>query len=107
MRGNTVRARWVAAAAGAASLALVLSACGGSSTTATPKAAGDGGGIILAAGTEPQNPLLPANTNEVGGGLIMNLLFQGLVSYDGAGKSINQVADSIATTDSQTYTFKL
>jgi len=108
MRGNTVRARWVAAAAGAASLALVLSACGGSSTTATPKAAGGGGGgIILAAGTEPQNPLLPANTNEVGGGLIMNLLFQGLVSYDGAGKSINQVADSIATTDSQTYTIKL
>jgi len=105
MRGNTVRARWVSGAAGVACLALVLSACGGSSKTATPAA--DGGGIILAAGTEPQNPLLPANTNEVGGGLIMDLLFEGLVSYDAAGKSINQVAESIETTDSQTYTIKV
>jgi oligopeptide transport system substrate-binding protein len=106
MRGNTVRARWAAGIAGSACLALVLSACGGgtSSTSAEPKA---GGGVILAAGTEPQNPLLPANTNEVGGGLIMNLLFQGLVSYDGAGKSIDQVAASIDTKDSQTYTIKL
>jgi oligopeptide transport system substrate-binding protein len=106
MRGNTVRARWVTGAAGAACLALVLSACGGGSdTTAAPKA--DGGGIILASGTEPQNPLLPANTNEVGGGLIMKLLFEGLVSYDAAGKSINQVAESITTTDAQTYTIKV
>src|SRR5450631_2639452 len=106
MRGNTVRARWVTGIAGSACLALVLSACGGgtSSTSATPKA---GGGVILAAGQEPQNPLLPANTNETGGGLIMSLLFQGLVSYDAQGKSINQVADSITTKDSQSYTIKL
>jgi oligopeptide transport system substrate-binding protein len=83
----------------------VLSACGGTSSTSTPKAAGSG--VILAAGQEPQNPLLPANTNETGGGLIMNLLFQGLVSYDGQGKSINQVADSITTTDAQNYTIKI
>jgi oligopeptide transport system substrate-binding protein len=84
----------------------VLSACGGS-TTSTSATAKAGGGIILAAGYEPQNPLLPANTNETGGGLIMNLLFQGLISYDSQGKSVNEVADSIATTDSQTYTIKL
>jgi oligopeptide transport system substrate-binding protein len=84
----------------------VLSACAGgtSSTSATPNA---GGGVILAASTEPQNPLLPANTNEVGGGLIMSLLFQGLVSYDAQGKSINQVAESIETTDAQNFTIKL
>jgi hypothetical protein len=64
-------------------------------------------GIIVAAGTEPQNPLLPTNTNEVGGGLIMNLLFQGLISHDAHGKSINQVAASITTTDSQTFTIKV
>ena len=105
MRGNTVRARWAGVVAGTACLALVLSACGGGSTkAATPKA---GGGIILAAGQEPQNPLLPANTNETGGGLIMNLLFQGLVRYDAQGKSINEVADSITTKDSQSYTIKL
>ena len=30
-------------------------------------------------GTEPQNPLLPAHTNETGGGRIMTQLFAGLV----------------------------
>jgi ABC-type oligopeptide transport system substrate-binding subunit len=93
----------VTVVAGATCLALLLSACGGGSVT--PKA--DGGGIILAASTEPQNPLLPTNTNEVGGGLIMKLLFEGLISYDAQGKSINQVAESITTTDSQTFTIKL
>ena len=108
MRGNTVRARWVTAAAGAASLALVLSACGGSTTpSTTPTAAAGGGGIISAFGTEPQNPLLPANTNEVGGGNVMRLLFEGLISYDAEGKPVNQVASSIDTTDGQNYTIKL
>ena len=108
MRGNTVRARWVTAAAGAASLALVLSACGSSTpdTAATP-AAGGGGGTIIAYGSEPQNPLLPANTNETGGGRIMKLLFEGLISYDAEGKPVNEVAASIDTTDGQNYTIKL
>ena len=105
MRGNTVRARWVTAAAGAASLALVLSACGGSTTSTTPTAGG--GGTITAFGTEPQNPLLPANTNETGGGRIMKLLFEGLISYDAEGKPVNQVAASIDSTDGQNYTIKL
>lgn len=103
MRGTTRRARWVSATATTAFLALVLCACGGNTSTssASPKA---GVGIVLAAGTEPQKPLLPANTNEVGGDLIMNLLFQGLISYDAHGKSINQVAASITTKDAQTFT---
>jgi len=97
----------VTAAAGAASLALVLSACGGTTTPTTPTAAGGGGGVILAASTEPQNPLLPANTNEVGGGLIMKLLFEGLINYDAQGKPVNEVASSIDSTDGQNYTIKL
>jgi oligopeptide transport system substrate-binding protein len=112
MRGNTVRARWTTVIAGTATLALVLSACGG--TTANKPAAdssggagGGGGGIITAFGSEPQNPLLPANTNETGGGRIMKLLFEGLISYDAAGKPVNEVAESIATTDAQNYTIKL
>jgi len=107
MRGNTVRARWVTAIAGAACLALVLSACGGSSTKTSATPAAGGGGTILAYGSEPQNPLLPANTNETGGGRIMKLLFEGLISYDNAGKPVNQVAESITTTDAQNYTIKL
>ena len=107
MRGNSVRARWVTAAAGAASLALVLSACGGSTTPSTTASSGGGGGVILAASTEPQNPLLPANTNEVGGGLIMKLLFEGLINYDAKGKPVNEVAASIDSPDGQNYTIKL
>ncbi|MEO8556790.1 MAG: ABC transporter substrate-binding protein, partial [Actinomycetota bacterium] len=96
------------AAAGAASLALVLSACGGSTTPTTDTtAAGGGGGIITAYGSEPQNPLLPANTNETGGGRIMKLLFEGLISYDGKGKPVNEVAESIDSPDGQNYTIKL
>src|SRR5664280_1103179 len=106
MRATARRARAVSATVTAACLALVLSACGGGAgaDSAGPTTSG---GIILAAGTEPQNPLLPTNTNEVGGGLIMNLLFQGMISYDAHGKSINQVAASITTTDSQTFTVKV
>jgi oligopeptide transport system substrate-binding protein len=105
MRGNTARSRWFSAVAGGACLAVVLTACGGSKTATAP--AGKTGGVILAASGEPQNPLLPANTNETGGGLIMKLLFEGLVSYDAQGKPINQVADSITTTDAQNYTIKI
>ena|SRR5450631_1807356 len=107
MRGKSVRSRWVVGIAGSACLALALAACGGSSTKTTASPAAGGGGTILAYGSEPQNPLLPANTNETGGGRIMKLLFEGLISYDSAGKPVNQVAESINTTDAQNYTIKL
>jgi oligopeptide transport system substrate-binding protein len=107
MRGKSVRSRWVVGIAGSACLALALAACGGSSTKTTASPAANGGGTILAYGSEPQNPLLPANTNETGGGRIMKLLFEGLISYDSAGKPVNQVAESINTTDAQNYTIKL
>ncbi len=90
----------------AAVLAMALTACGGS---------GDGGGnaggdtskVISANSTEPQNGLLPANTNEVGGGRVMDLIFTGLVSYDVKGAIQNELAESIKTEDSQNYTIKL
>ncbi|MBP3044502.1 ABC transporter substrate-binding protein [Arthrobacter jiangjiafuii] len=87
---------------------LALSACGGGSDeSGSTEGAGDATAIITANGTEPQNPLMPVNTNEVGGGRIMDLLFEGLVSYDANGATVNELAESIETEDSQTYTIKL
>lgn len=90
----------------AAVVALSLSACGGTSG-GTNSSAGDTSKVITANSTEPAQGLLPANTNEVGGGRVMDLLFSGLVSYDVHGKAVNELADSITTTDSKNYTIKI
>jgi oligopeptide transport system substrate-binding protein len=58
-------------------------------------------------GSEPQNPLIPTSTNEVGGGAILDLIFAGLVSYDADGKPQNEMAESIETEDAQNYTITL
>lgn len=91
---------------------LVLAAC--SSSSPDDKKSGDvatGGaastGVVTANGSEPQNPLIPTNTNEVGGGKILDLVFAGLVYYDAKGAVHNEVADSIETEDNQNYTIKL
>lgn len=96
-------------------LALSLGACssgGSGDQSADQSGAASGetassGGVILANGTEPQNPLIPANTNEVGGGRIIDLVFAGLVYYDTEGNVKNDVAESIETEDSKVYTIKL
>ena len=93
----------------AAVAALALTACGGtddSGDTATTTG-GASKGIVTAWGSEPQNPLIPTNTNEVGGGKILDLIFAGLVSYGADGSAHNEVAESIETEDAQTYTITL
>ncbi|SEK51353.1 oligopeptide transport system substrate-binding protein [Rhodococcus maanshanensis] len=78
---------------------LVLSAC--SSTS-------DGGSdMVTANGSEPQNPLIPTNTNENGGGRIVDRLFAGLESYDARGNIQHEVAQSIETTDSKSFVIKI
>lgn len=64
-------------------------------------------GVVRANGTEPQNPLIPSNTNETGGGRIVDLLFAGLVSYASDGSVKNEVAESIETSDNQNFTVKI
>lgn len=94
--------------------ALLLTACGGSSTPAETTGGGEATegtgtstGIVLANGSEPQNPLIPTNTNETGGGKILDLIFAGLVYYDADGAPHNEVADSITSDDNTTWTIKL
>ena len=81
--------------------------CGGSNSNA---ASGDtaGSNIITAYNSEPQNPLIPGNTNETGGGKPVDLLFSRLVSFDKDGKASNEVAESITPNDDATqYTIKI
>ncbi|TQJ60311.1 oligopeptide transport system substrate-binding protein [Arthrobacter sp. SLBN-83] len=90
--------------------ALALTGCGaggGGSTDGSSNAAGDPNKVITAYSNEPQNPLLPANTNEVYGGRVVNLLFEGLRSYDANGKAVNALADSIESSDAQNWTIKV
>ncbi len=91
----------------AAVAALSLSACGGGSSNEAGTASGDNDAVIVVDGSEPQNPLIPTSTNEVGGGAILDLLFVGLVSYDADGATQNEMAESIETDDAQNYTITL
>jgi len=76
-------------------LALAGCASGGNESN------GDAGGnvnadaIITTNGSEPENPLIPTNTNEVGGGKILDEIFAGLIYYDAEGLSHMGVAESI------------
>lgn len=79
-------------------LAALLSGC-----TVTPVY----GDMIAVNGTEPQNPLIPSNTNENGGGRIVDRLFAGLRYIDAGGALHDEVAQSIDTTDQQHYRIRL
>jgi oligopeptide transport system substrate-binding protein len=96
----------VAAIALAAAGALTLSGCTSGAPSSTD-GAGDSTAVITTDSVEPQNPLVPTNTNEVGGGLIVDSIFAGLIFYAADGAPVNDVAESIETDDAQHYTIKL
>lgn len=86
---------------------LILAACGGGSDSE-----GEGGGstdaVISVYGTNPQNPLIPTATNEVGGGDPLDNLFAGLVAYNTDGSVTNDVAESVEPNeDSTVWTAKI
>jgi len=78
-----------------------------SSEAPSSPAAGDATAIIKVNGSEPENKLIPTNTNEVGGGRILDSIFAGLAYYDGSGKLVNDLADSITVDDPTDLTVKL
>ncbi|GAA1783407.1 ABC transporter substrate-binding protein [Pseudarthrobacter sulfonivorans] len=90
-----------------AALALTGCGAGGGSNDGASQSAGDPNKVITAYSNEPQNPLLPANTSEVYGGRVVELLFEGLRSYDADGKPVNALADSIESSDAQNWTIKV
>ena len=95
------------ALAAAGSLALAgCSSDGGKKAPETPK--GDATAIITTNGSEPQKSLIPTNTNEVGGGKILDSIFAGLVYYAADGAAKNDLAESITpNADSTEFTIKI
>jgi oligopeptide transport system substrate-binding protein len=107
MRGRT---RGMVAVA-ITSLALVATACGGGGTETAPGAedpAGQAGGEITVYGCTPQNPPIPGNTNEACGSYVVVPITAKLIRYnvDNAAP-INDIAESIETTDNKLFTVKL
>lgn len=88
--------------------ALALAGCasgGGDNSSGGGDANADA--IITTNGSEPENPLIPTNTNEVGGGKILDEIFAGLIYYDADGEPVNDMAEEITTEDPQNLTVKL
>jgi oligopeptide transport system substrate-binding protein len=99
MRGAT-HAKW---AAGAAAVALAATACGGGGSDSG--GSGGSGGVLSSSWGDPQNPLEPANTNEVQGGKVLDMIFRGLKRYDPkTGAAKDMLAEKIDTTDSKNFT---
>ncbi|MEU1498225.1 ABC transporter substrate-binding protein [Streptomyces sp. NPDC005732] len=97
MRGAT-HAKW---AAGAAAIALAATACGSGGGGG---GGGSGSGVVSSSWGDPQNPLEPANTNEVQGGKVLDMIFRGLKRYDAkTGAAQDMLAQKIETTDSQNF----
>ena len=95
---NIRKSKVFAVAAAACVLGMMLGGCGSS----TSGNATEGSNVITAFDSEPQNGLIPGNTNETGGGRPIDLLFAGLVSFDKDGKAQNEVAESITANDDAT-----
>lgn len=81
--------------------ALALAGCSNGNGTETGPGenptsdSGDSAAIISVNGTEPQKALIPAATSEVGGGKVVDALWEGLIYYDAEGLSHMGVAESI------------
>ena len=90
--------------------AMMLSACGGSDE----EPSGDGGTEASSGGEfsiyigEPENPLVPGNTNESEGSQVVEALWTGLVEYgDDSSVQYTGVAESIESEDATTWTVTL
>ncbi|MET9496442.1 ABC transporter substrate-binding protein [Streptomyces sp. NPDC006552] len=100
MRGAT-HAKW---AATAAVVALTATACGGGDSGGGG-GGGDGSGVVRSSWGDPQNPLEPANTNEVQGGKVLDMIFRGLKRYDPkTGAAKDMLAEKIETSDQTNFT---
>jgi ABC-type oligopeptide transport system substrate-binding subunit len=90
--------------------ALLITACGGSDDEGDGgSSTAEGGGSFSIYIGEPENPLIPGNTNETEGGQVVDSLFTGLVEYDNETNEavFEGVAESIESEDQTTWTVTL
>ncbi|GEO96529.1 peptide ABC transporter substrate-binding protein [Kocuria turfanensis] len=104
-----MRTKRIAGASVVLTGSLLLTACGGGDGGSGDAAAEEGGGTFSVYIGEPENPLIPGNTNETEGGQIVDALWTGLVEYD---RETNEaaytgVAESIESEDQKTWTVNL
>jgi oligopeptide transport system substrate-binding protein len=99
------RWNWVATVSMSLVLGLVASGCGGGGDDPGTSAA-DAEVVIF--NTEPENPLVPGDTTEAGGNMVLDPLFTGLVDYDSdTAAPENAMAESITNQDAKIWTIVL
>ncbi|MDX3852467.1 ABC transporter substrate-binding protein [Streptomyces sp. AK02-01A] len=95
MRGATVVGR----AACSSAVVLAVTACGGGAVVT-----GGPDGVVRSSWGDPQNPLEPANTNEVQGGKVLDMIFRGLKRYHPeTGRAENALAERIDSQDAKNF----
>ena len=109
MRAGAPRFRtMVVAAIAAAGLAACSGGGGGETGGGAEGGGGEGGTFSIRIG-DPENPLVPGNTNESEGAQVVESLFTGLVQYaaDGSLTDYTGVAESVESEDNTTWTITL
>lgn len=81
--------------ASACSALLVLSGCGSAENDSSHSSATSSDAVISIYGPEPAKPLIPSDTNEIGGGNPIEMMFSRLVRFDSKGKAVNEIAQDI------------
>ncbi|MBW3086005.1 Oligopeptide-binding protein OppA [Austwickia sp. TVS 96-490-7B] len=88
---------------GLCATSLVAASCGGGDSSG-----GSLGNAITVHGCNPQNDLIPANTNETCAGNVLTTTVAGLVRYNKeTAKPENDIAEKIETSDSKTFNVTL
>jgi oligopeptide transport system substrate-binding protein len=84
---------------------LLVAACGGGQAGGGTAATGGEFSVYI---HEPQNPLIPSNTDESEGSKVLKALFTGLVVYDPKTNApVNAMATSITSPDQKVWTIKI
>src|SRR5690349_19398001 len=103
-----VTARKAATVAAIAAVGLLASACSDSGEKSPSASAGASGGDISYAGCTPQNPFIPANTNETCGGDFLDTILAKAVHYNPETAAPEMdLATKIESSDNQNFTVTL